>query len=191
MENDPHFPATKFGTWGLGNKGVSEEWNDDFEFDDLDNGANDDLGGLPLNDVSLKGMKVPQSIIDRQASVHGQFSQVQEFMLLVEELKRLRVHGAALQLIQGQSSHLWEDAENIINLATLNDEDEDLRPHSPASPSTFDDFDDHSPTFSRSRKPSVINGDENGYPDPLPRRSMSYAATPPHGRPRSESLAQA
>jgi hypothetical protein len=190
MENDPHFPATKFGTWGLGNKGVSEEWNDDFEFDDLDNGANDDLGGLPRNVVSSQGMKVPQSIIDRQASVHGQFSQVQEFMLLVEELKRLRVHGTALQLIEGQSSHLWEDAESIINLATLNDEDDDLRPpHSPASPSTFDDFDDHSPTFSRSRKQSDINS-ENGYSDPVPRRSLSNAATPPHGRPRGESLAQ-
>lgn len=192
MENDPNFPATKFGTWGLGNKGVSEEWNDDFEFDDLDSGANDGLGGLPLNVISSKGMKVPQSIIDRQASVHGQFSQVQELMLLVEELKRLRVHGVALQLIEGQSSHLWEDAENIINLATLNDEDDDLRPpHSPASRSTFDDFDDHSPTFSRSRKPSDINSDENGYSDPVRRRSMSNAATPPNGRPRSESLAQA
>jgi hypothetical protein len=192
MENDPHFPATKFGTWGLGNKGVSEEWNDDFEFDDVENDADNDFSGLPLNTIAAQGMKVPQSIIDRQASVHGQFNQVQEFMLLVEELKRLRVHGAALQLLDGSSHHLWQDSENIINLATLNDDDDDLRPpHSPASPSAFDEFDDHSPPFSRSRKQSNINSDENGYPEPAPRRSMSSAATPPHGRPRGESLAQA
>jgi hypothetical protein len=192
MENDPHFPATKFGTWGLGNKGVSEEWNDDFEFDDHDNDVDNGFSGLPLNVIPPQGMKVPQSIIDRQASVHGQFSQVQEFMLLVEELKRLRVHGAALQLLEGPSNHHWQDAENIINLATLNDDDDDLRPpNSPASPGAFDDFDDHSPPLSRSRKQSNIHSDENGYPEPAPRRSMSSAATPPNGRPRGESLAQA
>jgi hypothetical protein len=191
MENDPHFPATKFGTWGLGNKGVSEEWNDDFEFDDLDNGDDKELGGLPLNAIPSQGMRVPQSIIDRQASVHGQFGQVQEFMLLVEELKRLRIHGAALDLLEGPSGHMWDDAENIINLATLNDDDDDLRPpNSPASPSAFDDFDEQSPPLSRTRKQSDIHSDDNGYLEPVPRRSISSAATPPSGRPRGDSLAQ-
>jgi hypothetical protein len=191
MENDPHFPATKFGTWGLGNKGVSEEWNDDFEFDDLDNGDDKELGGLPLNTIPSQGMRVPQSIIDRQASVHGQFGQVQEFMLLVEELKRLRIHGAALDLLEGPSGHIWDDAENIINLATLNDDDDDLRPpQSPASPSAFDDFDEQSPPLSRSRKKSDVHSDDNGYSEPVPRRSISSAATPPSGRPRGDSLAQ-
>jgi hypothetical protein len=192
MENDPHFPATKFGTWGLGNKGVSEEWNDDFEFDDLDNGDDKELGGLPLSTIPSQGMRVPQSIIDRQASVHGQFGQVQEFMLLVEELKRLRIHGAALDLLEGPSSHIWDDAENIINLATLNNDDDDLRPpHSPASPSTFDDFDEQSPPLSRTRKQSDIHSDDNGHSEPVPRRSISSTATPPGGRPRGESLAHA
>ena len=192
MESDPHFPATKFGTWGLGNKGVSEEWTDDFDFDDLDNGDDNDLRGLQIDSTSLQGMKVPQSIIDRQASVHGQFSQVQEFMLLVEELKRLRVHGAALQLLEGPSRHLWEDAENIINLATLNDDDDGLRPpHSPASPSAFDDFDDQSPPLNRAGMQSDTNSAETPYSEPVPRRSVSSAVTPPNGRPRGESLAQA
>ena len=192
MDNDPYFPATKFGTWGLGNKGVSEEWNDDFEFDDLDNGGEDDFGGLPVESASSHVMKVPQSIIDRQASVHGQFGQVQEFMLLVEELKRLRVHGAALQLLEGSSRHLWEDAENIINLATLNDDDEALRPPtSPVSPSAFDDFDNQSSPFNRTRKQSDLDSNEKGHSEPVPRRSTSSAATPPNGRPRGESLAQA
>jgi hypothetical protein len=192
IDNDPHFPATKFGTWGLGNKGVSEEWNDDFEFDDLDNGNDQELDGLPLSTIPSQGMRVPQSIIDRQASVHGQFGQVQEFMLLVEELKRLRIHGAALDLLQGPSSHIWDDAENIINLATLNDDDDDLRPPcSPASPSTFDDFDEQSPPLRRTRKQSDVHNDDNGHAEPISRRSLSNTATPPSGRPRAESLAQA
>ena len=192
LENDPHFPATKFGTWGLGNKGVSEEWTDDFEFDDAENGNSNDFGEVPLDNIATQGMKVPQSIIDRQASVHGQFSQVQEFMLLVEELKRLRVHGAALQLLDGPSEHLWEDAENIINLATLNDDDVDLLPpRSPASPSTFDEFDDHSPPLSRTWKQSDLDNEESRCSEPMKHHSTSSAVTPPSGRPRGESLAQA
>jgi hypothetical protein len=195
-------PATKFGTWGLGNKGVSEEWNDDFEFDDLDNGDDKELGGLPLSTIPSQGMRVPQSIIDRQASVHGQFGQIQEFMLLVKELKRLRIHGAALDLIESPSSHIWDDAENIINLATLNDDggddddddddDDDLSPpHSPASLSAFDDFDEQSPPLSRARKQSDIHSDDNGHSEPAPSRSLASAATPPSGRPRCERLVQA
>lgn len=192
MENDPHYPATKFGTWGLGNKGVSEEWNDDFDFDDLDESDGDRSNGLPSNAAPVQLMKVPQSIIDRQASVHGQFSQVQEFMLLVEELKRLRVHGGALQLLSGQFGPLWEDAENIVNLATLNDDDDDLRPpRSPRSPSTFDGFDDDSPPLNRFRNLSELNDDENESFEPTPRRSISSITTTPSGRPRGESLAQA
>ena len=39
LDSDPAYPPAKFGTWGLGNKGVSEEWTDDFEFDEA---ADDD-----------------------------------------------------------------------------------------------------------------------------------------------------
>ncbi|KAI9880226.1 MAG: hypothetical protein M1823_006754, partial [Watsoniomyces obsoletus] len=77
---------------------------------------------------------------------------------------------------------LWDDAENIINLATLNDEDETpLRPPSPISPDIFGE--DRSPNNHR------ISIDERR--DSSARRSLSNPATPPFSRPRGESLMQA
>ena len=178
-------PSTaKFGTWGLGNKPVSEEWSDDFEFDDVEEVDEAQITTIqPVNRDSIRSVRVPQAIIDRQASVHIQFGQVQEFMLLVEELRRLRTQGATLQLLQSHSRQLWDDAENIINLATLNDEDEGpLRPPSPDISDIFGE--DPSPS---SRRISVEEPRRNS----LSRRSISSPATPPTGRPRGESLAQA
>lgn len=186
MDSDPAYPPAKFGTWGLGNKGVSEEWNDDFEFDEVD-----DSGAQNSAERSETGMRVPQAIIDRQASVHGQFGQVQEFMLLVEELKRLRHRGTLLGLIGGPSQHLWEDAESIINLATLNDEEEDFTPlQSPGFSNGFDDFDDDlSPTHRPLQLQTLVNEDESKtMPDAM---SKAIPVTPPAGRHRGESLAQA
>jgi hypothetical protein len=187
--NDIELPPVnaKFGTWGLGNKPVSEEWSDDFDFDD-----GEDAQDLPISAGiqssqardSMRSVKVPQSIIDRQASVHQQFSQVQEFMTLVEELKRLRLRGADLHILESQSRQLWEDAENIINLATLNDEDEaPTRSPSPISSDIFGD--DISPSSRR------ISAEDNKR-ESLNLRSVSGPATPPSvTRPRGESLAQA
>ena len=176
--------ASKFGTWGLGNKPVSEEWSDDFEFDDMEEPKEFRPVELPVQANqrdSMRSVKVPQNILDRQASVHVQFGQVQEFMVLVEDLKRLRTQGATLELLDGQSKQLWDDAENIINLATLNDEEDGpLRPPSPIS----DIFgEDNSPQSRR------ISHDEKR--DSFARRSISNPATPPYGRPRGESLMQA
>ena len=176
--------AAKFGTWGLGHKPASEEWGDDFEFDDVEEVDEAQITTIqPVNRDSIRSVKVPQAIIDRQASVHIQFGQVQEFMLLVEELRRLRTQGATLQLLQSHSRQLWGDAENIINLATLNDEDEgSLRPPSPSISDIFGE--DTSPS---SRRISVDEPKRNS----TNRRSISSPATPPTSRPRGESLAQA
>lgn len=177
--------ATKFGTWGLGNKPVSEEWSDDFEFDDMEEVKDTkpvEIIAHGSQGDSMRSVKVPQTILDRQASVHLQFGQVQEFMMLVDELKRLRSLGVTLDILEGPSRQLWEDAENIISLATLNDEDEgQLRPPSPISSDIFGD--ENSPSSRR------ISIDEKR--DFLSRRSISNPATPPYGRPRGESLMQA
>lgn len=188
LESNPGYPPNKFGTWGLGKKGVSEEWTDDFEFDEVEVEENE-----TQHDPErwATGMRVPQSIIDRQASVHGQFGQVQEFMLLVEELKRLRHRGTLLNVIGESSHHLWEDAENIINLATLNEEDDGpLPPLSPCFSNGFDDFDEEFSPAHRSRPPYHPSaGDES---KAIPTGMLSSApATPAAGRPRGESLAQA
>lgn len=186
MDSDPAYPPAKFGTWRLGNKGVSEEWTDDFEFDE------DDYDVLQTSEQSATGMKVPQAIIDRQASVHGQFGQVQEFMLLVQELKRLRHQGSMLGVIEGAPHQLWEDAESIINLATLNEDDDDddlMPPQSPGFPGSFDDFEEESSLAFRSRQ-NVMPSLEDVTKVVPATTSISSPASPPIGRPRGESLAQ-
>jgi Septation protein etd1 len=187
LDSEPGHPPAKYGTWGLGNKGVSEEWTDDFEFEEAD-----DYGTQQSSGRSATGMKVPQAIIDRQASVHGQFGQVQEFMLLVEELKRLRHQGIMLDLMGGPSHGLWEDAENIINLATLNeDEDEELAPpQSPGFSNGFDDF-DVDPVLAHPISQYHNPETEDGLRTTLNVILNSAPTTPAHGRPRGESLAQA
>ena len=138
----------KFGTWGLGNKGPSEDWDSDFDFDDSEesgvhedgkqgnnnNNVNGVVGGFIGNGKKVpgqRGMIVPQEIMERQASLHGQFGQVQELTLLVEELKRLRQQANVLQIstttattASEPSNELWKEAEGIVNLATVDDDDD-------------------------------------------------------------------
>ena len=183
--------TTKFPTWKLGHKPVSEEWSDDFEFDDADNMEI----ALPVVDEektnfrdSVRSVKIPQAIIDRQPSVHLQFGQVQEFMALVEELKRLRSKGSALHILHGNASTLWEDAESIINLATINDEEEPVVPISPASSDPFAEL----PAITPNTTPNTAPAARGRRPTTTGRRSVSAMTTPPIlGRARGESLAQA
>lgn len=138
--NESRQPSLKFGTWGLGQKGVSEDWDGDFDFGDADDHSADG-DDMATGNRDPFVMKVPQAIMESQASVHGQYGHVQELTLLVEELKRLRVQGNMLHLIHGPSADLWKEAEGIINLATL-EEDENgfLAPASPSSCGSFDEF---------------------------------------------------
>ncbi|RVX73926.1 hypothetical protein B0A52_02816 [Exophiala mesophila] len=188
-ETDVPSSATKFGTWALGTKPVSEEWSDDFEFDDLED-VEEPRDQVPDDKAwkreSIRSVKVPQSIIDRQQSVHVQFGQVRDFMLLVEELKRLRVQGTYLGLIDGNSRQLWEDAASIIDLATVNEEeDTNLRPPSPVS-SEF--FGDETPPQHNPTEDDHGRNWDLGSTRTVNRRSISSPATPPYGRSRGESL---
>jgi hypothetical protein len=119
--------APKFGTWGLGGKGVSEEWDGDFEFDD---------GGAANEDVDMESslMLVPPAIQASQENVVGHVGQIREVCLLVEDLKRLRLLAREKDLLAGTSAHLWKEAEGIIALAVPDEEDPTLSPtQSPTS----------------------------------------------------------
>lgn len=134
--NESRQASGKFGTWGLGSKGVSEDWDSDFDFDEKDKDEctmHDNLN--PKKHVSRPSVVVPQAIMERQASLHGQFGQVQELTLLVEELKRLRHQASFLGIVRGSSNKLWKEAEGIVDLATLDDEDNNQSP--PRSPSSL------------------------------------------------------
>ena len=121
----------KFGTWGLGGKGVSEEWDGDFEFENTEEDMDD--GELYLGH---SGMIVPLAIQESQDHVVGHVGQIREVCLLVEDLKRLRLLAREKGLLSGPSASLWKEAEGIIALAVPDEEDTTLSPtHSPTSPS--------------------------------------------------------
>ncbi|CAD6448337.1 ea9d4429-be80-42fa-b8a3-4fc0ed5ed736 [Sclerotinia trifoliorum] len=129
----------KFGTWGLGAKGVSEDWDNDFEFESNDEGGLEDGNDNIENSV----MFVPPAIQASQANVVGHVGQIREVCLLVEDLKRLRLLARDKDLINGPSAQLWKEAEGIIALAVPDEEDPTLSPpHSPISISVSHDFND-------------------------------------------------
>lgn len=199
----PHNHAAKLESWVLGNKGVSEDWDGDFDFEETQRSVRQTIPGsdaIQTNNPS--GMLVPRAILERQASVHGQFGQVKELTLLVEELKRLRQQAIVQGIIQGQSAELWKEAEGIINLATLDDEEQEFPPpRSPLATGTeFDVFDEDSPSSLGKRKSSyqyredrLSNGDDTPGSQKSSRSSPDKSAldTPTKARPRKESAAKA
>ncbi|KAJ6122524.1 hypothetical protein N7512_004989 [Penicillium capsulatum] len=141
--SDSRQTSGKFGTWGLGSKGVSEDWDSDFDFDDGEEAPASVNSKTTEGDAGTQSMTVPKAILERQASLRGQFGQVQELTLLVEELKRLRHQASVLGLADGPSSELWKEAEGIVNLATIDEEDRRSPPGSPSSLTfSFDDSDE-------------------------------------------------
>ena len=196
--------TAKLESWVLGSKGVSEEWDDDFQFEELERSPRPIATVTDTARASTAStMLVPRSIMERQASVHGQFGHVKELTLLVEELKKLQQQASARGIMGGQSAELWKEAEGIINLATV-DEDADSSPNrSPRSPSfDFDLSDEESPQAHRRGQTNGTGGNESrnsgtdtitGSATPArPSPDKAKLDTPPSAsRPRKESAAKA
>ncbi|MCJ1456942.1 hypothetical protein MMC28_007308 [Mycoblastus sanguinarius] len=200
-----HGNASKLDSWVLGNKGPSEDWDNDFEFDEPSRPSKQaPINSDPMRPSYSSGMLVPRAILERQASVHGQFGQVKELTLLVEELKRLQQQASAQGIMEGQSAELWKEAEGIINLATLDDDEQEIfPPRSPHSPNfDFDLFDEDSPS-NRSRRrsglspakedrSSFIDDSSGSHPSSRPSQELRKLETPPPtSRPRKQSSAKA
>ncbi|ETS74295.1 hypothetical protein PFICI_14161 [Pestalotiopsis fici W106-1] len=102
--------STKFRTWG---KNVSEEWDEDFEFDEaLTPGLETDKKAA--NRLSV--IRVPSTIQANQPTVKAHSGQIRELSLLVNDLKRLCRLGRDMNMMSGSSLELWHDAEGIIAL---------------------------------------------------------------------------
>lgn len=102
--------GSKYGTWGLGTKTVSEDWDEDFEF----GGTNDGHLGNDADDL----FAVPESIRASQPSVKAHSGQIRELSLLVNDLKRLCRHARELNMLNGEQKPFWKEAEGIIALAS-------------------------------------------------------------------------
>jgi len=110
----------KFGTWGLGTKAVSEDWDDDFDFDE------EMVSPVGAKDSATSfSMVVPASIQATQPTVKAHSGQIRELSLLVNDLKRLCRHGKDLDILDGHCSSKWKEAQNIIELASPDEDDEE------------------------------------------------------------------
>jgi hypothetical protein len=114
----------KFGTWGLGSKNVSEDWDDDFEFEEEAEEADVSLNEGKKSENRLS-MVVPASIQATQPTVMAHSGQIRELSLLVNDLKRLCRLGREMDMIDGPFARLWRDAEGIIALASPDDDELD------------------------------------------------------------------
>lgn len=113
--------TNKFGTWGVGSKGVSEDWDEDFDFGD----------GMPPSSMAQADrridsgvvMHIPQVIREHQAAVVSNIGLVREFGLLIEELKALRIRAASFGLLETPNTEVWEEIDCMIDLADQEAED--------------------------------------------------------------------
>ncbi|KAI9839953.1 MAG: hypothetical protein M1819_000145 [Sarea resinae] len=203
-KRDPSGGANRFGTWGNSSKVPTEDWDDDFEFDDSN--ALEKKGGKDGDDTRVDSgvaMIVPKAIQEQQANVLGHLGHVREFALLVEDLKRLRIRATAKGILNGPSESLWTEAEGIINLATLDDDEQELSPpHSPSSADfNFDPFEDDATPAQpvRFQRKSVLSPDDDifgegkakshYYANPASKLDKTQAS--PSGRNRKDSTAMA
>ncbi|KAF2215003.1 hypothetical protein CERZMDRAFT_36862 [Cercospora zeae-maydis SCOH1-5] len=131
--------ANKFGTWGVGSKGVTEDWNDDFDFDELPEPVQDTAENDSRRIDSGHVMFVPKSIREQQENVVANISLLREWGLLIEELKELRVRAVALDMLTGTYAQSWREVDAMIELADQESEEHTLEPRrTPPSSPGFD-----------------------------------------------------
>lgn len=130
--------ATKFGTWGVGSKGVTEDWNEDFDFEEPE------LPSAIMEDRRVDSghaMFIPKSIQEQQQNVVANIGLLREWGLLIEELKELRIRAAALGMLAGPHASAWSEVEAMIDLADQESHEATLEPRrSPPSSPGLDDF---------------------------------------------------
>jgi hypothetical protein len=173
--------TNKFGTWGVGSKGVTEDWNDDFDFSELTEEHVPDDGSSPRVD-SGSAMVVPKSIQEQQNNVLANIGLLREWGLLIEELKEQRVRAVALGMIQGPPSGMWLEVDAMIELADQEADHEGLAHTSPPSSPGFDDdaFEDPSasPSHGRGRRKSSSPNEDGTKNPPQSSRPLRKSILP-------------
>ncbi|KAK5112822.1 hypothetical protein LTR85_011156 [Meristemomyces frigidus] len=199
--------ANKFGTWGVGSKGVTEDWNEDFDFDEAPPPLPESIAQDERRIDSGHEMFVPKSIREQQENVVANISLLREWGLLIEELKELRIRAVALDMLKGPYAHAWQEVDAMIELADQESEEETLEPRRspPSSPGfDYDAFEEPLPplpTISNGTRPrgsTIIRLTEPVLPEDefvlSPMRASPRHGTPLDGfaaRPRKDSEAVA
>lgn len=145
--------TNKFGTWGVGSKGVTEDWNDDFDFSDLHEEPSAEGSTQSRRVDSGTAMLVPKTIQEQQSNVLANIGLLREWGLLIEELKEQKVRAASLGILHGSHSGTWEEVDAMIDLADQEVEHEGIPrltpPSSPFDEGVFDDVSGPSPNETR------------------------------------------
>ena len=172
--------TNKFGTWGVGSKGVTEDWNDDFDFSELAEETAAEGADKSIRIDSGTVMIVPKTIQEQQNNVLANIGLLREWGLLIEELKDHRIRAVSLGIVDGSQSGMWEEVDAMIDLADQEADHEGVSRMSPPSSPGFDEdaFDDAptaSPSNGRSRRKSGSPQDDLVKPStqsPHPRKSI-------------------
>ncbi|KAF2472213.1 uncharacterized protein BDR25DRAFT_284779 [Lindgomyces ingoldianus] len=178
--------TNKFGTWGVGSKGVTEDWNDDFDFSDLHEEPAAEGAAESQRIDSGTAMFVPKNIQEQQSNVLANIGLLREWGLLIEELKEQRIRAVALGLLEGPNASMWEEVDAMIDLADQEAEHDGIPRLSPPSSPGFDEdaFDDvsgPSPNHGRGRrKSSFLASEDLG-------TNLAHASHQPN-RPRRKSI---
>lgn len=192
--------ANKFGTWGVGSKAVTEDWNEDFDFEEAPTSSVETLRQDSKRIDSGHDMFVPRSIREQQENVVANIGLLREWGLLIEELKELRVRAVALDMLSGQYAQDWYEVDAMIELADQESEEHTLAPRrSPPSSPGFDyeDFDEPMPSIASTTRPLTLPDavvPENDVAPTISRTSPPPSTPqqqPTTGRPRKDSEAVA
>lgn len=176
--------TNKFGTWGVGSKGVTEDWNDDFDFEDVAEEASAP-GTVHSHRVdSGMAMVVPDHIQEQQNNVLANIGLLREWGLLIEELKEQRVRAACLGVLEGPYATMWEEVDAMIDLADQEAEHESVNRLSPPSTPGFDEvaFDDDV-----SRSSPIVNGGERRRSG-LASDALGKHNMPQHNHPKRKTI---
>ena len=128
----------KFGTWAMGIKNVTEDWDDDFDFGDglPSESKQDDIEEDRIG--SSLEMFVPEHIKQQQSHLLFDIGLLQEWGLQIEELKTLKMRAVPLGLIdEAEFRGTFEQVDAMIELADQENEDKkkgDAKPTGPQDP---------------------------------------------------------
>ncbi|KAK4984288.1 hypothetical protein LTR50_006679 [Elasticomyces elasticus] len=195
--------TNKFGTWGVGTKGVTEDWNEDFDFDEAPATAVDaeEVEDDEKRVDSGLSMSIPKTIREQQKNVLANIGLLREWGSLIEDLKVLRIRAASLDMLGGRYTQIWKEVDAMIELADQ-DADGATIPSCRSPPSSpgfdYDAFDEHLmlPPTTRHK---ITSACENDIPEDAPfapawkevLQGDSNALSPITNRPRKDSEAVA
>ncbi|GAM82085.1 hypothetical protein ANO11243_000640 [Dothideomycetidae sp. 11243] len=191
--------TNKFGTWGVGSKGVTEDWNEDFDFEE----PVPTIPPVHQQDATPRhvseGMQVPKAIQEQQINVLANIGLLRDWGLLIEELKELRGRAQGLHIRDEYSEAVWHEVDAMIDLADHESNDHTLDPrHSPPSSPTFDYSAFDEPIMAvpmrNSPRPVPKLHAENIFESPIPSPARKTFGTPENvspRRPRKDSEAVA